>query len=94
VAVPAYRLQPGTVVLGGARPPPQSRISQSSPVSGTYQMSLGPEMEEVQPARLVRARARGRRGRRVVRVVRRCILVVWERGKSGLGERSTGGEGR
>jgi len=35
VAVPAYCGQPGTVVLGGARPPPQSRKSQSSPVPGT-----------------------------------------------------------
>lgn len=35
VAVPAYCGHPGTVVLGGARPPPQSRRLQSSPVPGT-----------------------------------------------------------
>ena len=36
MAVPLYWGQPGTSVLGGARPPPQSRMSQSSPVPGTY----------------------------------------------------------
>lgn len=34
-AVPTYAAQPGTVVLGGARPPPQSRGAQISPVPGT-----------------------------------------------------------
>lgn len=36
VAVPLYAAQPGTVVFGGARPPPQSMKSQISPVPGTY----------------------------------------------------------
>lgn len=35
VAVPSYAAQPGTVVLGGALPPPQSRNAQISPVPGT-----------------------------------------------------------
>jgi hypothetical protein len=35
VAVPTYPSQPGTVVFGGARPPPQSRNEQISPVPGT-----------------------------------------------------------
>lgn len=35
VAVPVYPAQPGTVVFGGARPPPQSRKLQISPVPGT-----------------------------------------------------------
>jgi hypothetical protein len=38
VSVPSYAGHPGTVVLGGARPPPQSRRSQISPESGTYQI--------------------------------------------------------
>jgi hypothetical protein len=42
VAVPSYCAQPGTVVLGGARPPPQSRNEQISPESGTYQIRLAP----------------------------------------------------
>ncbi|KAL3428395.1 hypothetical protein PVAG01_01904 [Phlyctema vagabunda] len=45
VAVPAYCGQPGTVVLGGARPPPQSRGSQTSPLEGTYQITLAPAGE-------------------------------------------------
>lgn len=53
---------PGTSVLGGARPPPQSGMMQSSQEPGTYHIRLGPEMEEVQPERSVLARAR--RGRR------------------------------
>lgn len=61
VAVPAYCGQPGTVVLGGARPPPQSRKSQSSPVPGTYQISEGPAVEDVQPERSVRAVVRVKR---------------------------------
>lgn len=40
VAVPEYAAQPGTVVLGGARPPPQSRNSHSSPLPGTYQIRV------------------------------------------------------
>lgn len=59
--MPEYAAQPGTVVLGGARPPPQSRKSQSSPVSGTYHAIEAPAGEEtsveVQPTRSVRARA-------------------------------------
>lgn len=35
VSVPLYAGQPG-IVLGGARPPPQSTPRQISPVSGTY----------------------------------------------------------
>lgn len=35
VSVPEYAGQPGTVVFGGARPPPQSRNLQISPVPGT-----------------------------------------------------------
>jgi hypothetical protein len=35
VAVPSYAAHPGTVVFGGARPPPQSRGSQISPDVGT-----------------------------------------------------------
>jgi hypothetical protein len=38
VSVPLYPAHPGWVVLGGARPPPQSRKEQISPVPGTYQM--------------------------------------------------------
>ena len=58
--MPEYAAQPGTVVLGGARPPPQSRNSQVSPVSGTYQMRDVPAgeiaVEETQPERSVRAK--------------------------------------
>lgn len=32
--------QPGTFVFGGARPPPQSRGSQISPVIGSYQWMI------------------------------------------------------
>lgn len=35
VAVPEYNGQPGTPVLGGARPPPQSGTVQISSVSGS-----------------------------------------------------------
>jgi hypothetical protein len=35
VAVPSYPAQPGTVVFGGAVPPPQSRNEHISPVPGT-----------------------------------------------------------
>lgn len=35
VAVPEYRGHPGTPVLGGARPPPQSGTEQTSRVSGS-----------------------------------------------------------
>lgn len=59
--MPEYNGQPGTVVLGGALPPPQSRGSQSSPVPGTYQATEAPAGEDisvvVQPTRSVRARA-------------------------------------
>jgi hypothetical protein len=37
VSVPVYWGHPGTSVFGGARPPPQSRGSQISPVSGSNQ---------------------------------------------------------
>lgn len=37
VSVPSYRGHPGTVVLGGALPPPQSSSLHTSPESGTYQ---------------------------------------------------------
>lgn len=40
VAVPVYSGQPGTVDLGGARPPPQSRNAHTSPVPGTYHRRL------------------------------------------------------
>jgi len=40
VRVPLYKGQPGTLVLGGARPPPQSRGSQISPVLGSYQCTM------------------------------------------------------
>jgi hypothetical protein len=56
------------VVFGGARPPPQSRKSQSSPVPGTYQMRDAPPYatvaEDVQPERSVLAVARAARARR------------------------------
>jgi hypothetical protein len=42
VAVPEYSGQPGTVVIGGAIPPPQSRKEQISPVPGTYHSTLAP----------------------------------------------------
>lgn len=42
VAVPEYSGQPGTVVIGGAIPPPQSRKEHISPVPGTYQSTLAP----------------------------------------------------
>ncbi len=38
--MPLYCGQPGTSVLGGAVPPPQSRKSHSSPVPGTYPVYL------------------------------------------------------
>lgn len=57
--------------MGGALPPPQSGISQSSQEPGTYQIRLGPEMEEVQPERSVLARAR--RGRREAAMISRRI---------------------
>lgn len=57
--MPEYATHPGTVVLGGARPPPQSRNSQISPVSGTYQIKLAPPYatvaDETQPAKSVLA---------------------------------------
>ena len=40
VSEPWYSGHPGTVDLGGARPPPQSRSEQISSVSGTYQMTV------------------------------------------------------
>jgi hypothetical protein len=59
VAVPEYSGQPGTVVLTGALPPPQSRKSQISPLPGTYQRTLAPPyaitLEVVQPVRSVLA---------------------------------------
>jgi hypothetical protein len=58
VSVPSYSGHPGTVLLGGARPPPQSINSQISPVSGTYHSSVlyrVPTSVETQPAMLVRA---------------------------------------
>lgn len=78
--MPEYCGQPGTVVLGGARPPPQSRNSQSSPVPGTYQAMEAPAGEEtsveVQPVRSVLARAR--EAREAVRraAERRDIFLV------------------
>lgn len=55
-----YCGHPGTSVFGGARPPPQSRGSQSSPVPGTYQATEAPAGEDmsvvVQPVRSVLAR--------------------------------------
>lgn len=63
------------MVFGGARPPPQSRKSQSSPVPGTYQIREGPAVDEVQPERSVRAVASVRRERRRV-VVEVSILRV------------------
>lgn len=60
--MPEYCGQPGTVVLGGALPPPQSSMSQSSPVPGTiqaYEAPAGDEMSvRVQPSRSVRASAK------------------------------------
>lgn len=67
VAVPEYNGHPGTSVFGRAVPPPQSRNWHSSPVPGTYQIILAPEMLLVQPERSVRAR--------VVVVRRRDIRV-------------------
>ena len=59
--MPVYCGQPGTEYFGGARPPPQSRKSQSSPVPGTYQAMDAPAGDEtsveVQPVRSVLARA-------------------------------------
>lgn len=47
--------------MGGARPPPQSSMSQSSPVPGTYQATEAPAGEDmsvvVQPERSVLAKA-------------------------------------
>lgn len=62
VAVPSYPAQPGTVVFGGARPPPQSMKEQISPVPGTYQMRLAANCSkmtcvETQPLRSVLASA-------------------------------------
>ena len=57
--MPEYWGQPGTVVFGGALPPPQSKGSQSSPVPGTYQATEAPAGEVrsvvVQPVRSVLA---------------------------------------
>jgi hypothetical protein len=59
--VPEYAAQPGTVVMGASRPPPQSRKAQISPVPGTYQIRLAPPYatvwEDVHPERSVLARA-------------------------------------
>lgn len=67
------------MVLGGARPPPQSRNSQSSPVPGTYQAREAPAGLEtsvdVQPVRSVLARAREAREAVKKTVERRDILV-------------------
>jgi hypothetical protein len=74
VSVPSYKGQPGTVVLGGARPPPQSRSSQISAVSASYQITSGVGSEtlvEVQPPRSVLAVAVTARRRRPPTAVRR-----------------------
>ena len=57
-----YCGQPGTLYLGGALPPPQSRKSHLSPVPGTYQATEAPAGEDtsvvVQPVKSVLAEAR------------------------------------
>lgn len=62
MAVPEYSGQPGTVVMGGAIPPPQSRNEHISPVPGTYQSTLAPPYAMtsllVQPERSVFAVAK------------------------------------
>jgi len=79
-AVPSYAAQPGTSVLGGARPPPQSRNSQTSPSLGTYQSTLAWAYAsvvavDVQPDRSVLALTSARR-ESAARVVEERILIV------------------
>ena len=66
------------MVLGGARPPPQSRNSQSSPVPGTYQAIEAPAGEEtsveVQPDKSVRAKAIEARAAEARRLLKRGII--------------------
>lgn len=83
--MPEYAAQPGTVVLGGALPPPQSRNSQSSPVPGTYHAMLAPAGEEtsvdVQPERSVLAKAmEAREAARRMLVVYILVFEDWSRG--------------
>lgn len=75
VSVPVYRGQPGTL-FGGARPPPQSTNSQSSPVPGTYQTRLGPTVDETQPLRSVRALASSGKRKIAVWIDSRRILQL------------------
>lgn len=66
------------MVLGGARPPPQSRNEQISPLPGSYQIRDAPPYttvsDDTQPSRSVLARAVGRRQR----AVRRTLTGAWE----------------
>ena len=82
VAVPEYNGQPGTVVMGGAIPPPQSRNEQISPVPGTYQSTLAPPnaitSELVQPWRSVLAVATAAHARR--KMLERILIVLVLRG--------------
>lgn len=73
---PLYSGHPGTVVLGGARPPPQSRASQMAPVSGSM-LKRGPSPHWVRTRReKAQGSARARVARAARRAVGRCILVV------------------
>lgn len=78
-AVPVYAaVQHGLVVLGGARPPPQSSGSQICPSSGSYQCTMPSAQEPyvcvAQPtAEALRAAARSR----TARVERVCMVIVF-----------------
>ena len=67
------------MVLGGARPPPQSRKEQISPLVGSQKIMEAPPKamvsEEVQPSKLVFAAARAAREVRA-RMVERILMVV------------------
>lgn len=94
---PLYSGHPGTVVLGGARPPPQSRASQMAPVSGSM-FKRGPSPHWV---RTRRENSQGSARVRVAkaaarRVVGRCILGCGSDGGDGgwwwwMGEMDWGG---
>jgi hypothetical protein len=79
VKVPEYNGHPGTVVLGGARPPPQSRGSQISPVSGSMLWrGPSPHWVRVRRSNSHEERAGVVRVRRVrVRVRKRSILILF-----------------
>lgn len=80
VSVPVYIGHPGTSVLGGARPPPQSRGSQISPVSGSNQWTiLSAQVVKlwVEQSTAATLEASISRGRAVATVWTRIVATEW-----------------